>query len=468
MKLVALLLAGFITVLALSCDPQQPVAPEPTLSLHKMAPPPPPTDSTCRDVVKSRHVGNRDSAVVLLCAIQAPGPIALAAGTKGWVNGERYYLTNQSNARLDIFDAENLAFLGSVGGMIGNATAGGGTATTNGPGPSSVVFDARGRAWVTDGNSTVYVIDVDRRQIIATLNTSIPACDGGTATTHYCGRENEITYDPEHDLIFTQNPSPLDVAAPHGAIDTYATFISARFPYHILGTISFPDRRGQEAPLYDARTNRILTAVSGRRVITGTDTTVFSQYVAVINPRVRPFTVEKKYDIDCFSFGIGASPGATFGINDPSLGRFQHMVIPACGRPFIMNAATGAFINTGITQVAGGNETWYNPGDDNFYTTAGNVVGVIDARTAQFLQTVPDTGGANPAAFAERNYIFTIVQASANRTACTPFGYQATGCITVFGHAGKARDHDDGRFGHKFHRDDGHHGSSGHDGDDHD
>jgi hypothetical protein len=464
MKIVSIFLAAFLGVLALSCEPQQPVAPD-LAELHKHAPPPPPTDSTCLDAVKNKHGGDPDSGVVLLCAIQAPGPLPLAAGTKGWVDGDRYYLTNQSNAGLDVFDANDLAFLFRVGGMLGNATAGGGTATTNGAGPSSVVLDRRGRAWVADGNSTLYVVDVQNlRQIVAAINTSIPACDGGTATTHYCGRTNEITYDPLHDLIFIQNPSPLAVAAPHGAIDTYATFVSARPPYNIVGTIAFKDRRGQEAPLWDARTRRIVTAVSGRRVISGVDTTVFSQYVGIINPSVRPFVLEKQFDIDCFALGIGTSPGSTFGINDPALGRRQHMVIPACGRPIIMNAATGAFINTGITQVAGGNETTYGEGDGNFYTAVGNVVGVIDARTAQWLQNVPDTGGANPAAWDGRNLVFTIVQASANRTACTPFGYQTTGCITVFGHTGKFHGNDHGHEGGNGHGHDGDHGH-GHDGD---
>jgi hypothetical protein len=326
-----------------------------------------------------------------------------------------------------------------------------------------VVLDRRGRAWVSDGNSQVYVVDVEHgKQIIATVNTSIPACDGGTATTHYCGRTNEITYDPLHDLVFVQNPTPLALTAPHGALDTYATFISARPPYKIVGTISFPNRRGQEAPLWDPGTRRIVTAVSGRQVVTGgVVTELYPQYVAIIDPRVRPFVVEHEFDIDCTALGIVGAitppnpTGRQFGINDPALGRHQHMVIPACGRPIIMNARTGAFINSGITQVGGGNETTYGSGDGNFYTTVGNVVGVIDARTAQWLQNVPDTGGANPAAWSGRNYIFTIVQSSANRTACTPFGYQTTGCITVFGHTGKARDHDHDRgHGHDWDDDD--------------
>ncbi|HUL02955.1 MAG TPA: hypothetical protein VLV16_06985 [Gemmatimonadales bacterium] len=458
------LLFSAAAAVVLACDQNQ-VPTAPIISLHKTAPPPPPTDPSCASFVASHHRGNPDSSIALICAIQAPGPTNLAAGTKGWVDGDRYYLTDQSNAGLDVFDANNLAFLFRVGGMIGNAGAGGGTATTNGAGPSSVVLDRRGRAWVSDGNSTLYVVDVDHvRQIVATINTSIPACDHGTATTHYCGRTNEITYDPLHDLIFVQNPSALDTAAPHNAIDTYATFISARPPYHIVGTISFPDRRGQEAPLWDPGTRRIVTAVSGRQVVTGgVVTALFHQYVAVINPRVRPFVIEHEFDIDCTALGIVGTPttanptGRQFGINDPALGRHQHMVIPACGRPFIMNARTGAFINTGITQVGGGNETTYGSGDDNFYTAVGGFVGVIDARTAQWKQNVTAAGVANPAAFAEgRNYVFVIVQAAATPTVCTAFGYQATGCIAVYGHTGTASGHhhdgddddDDGGYGH--------------------
>lgn len=451
MKPVARLVPSlWIAAFALSCDTEQPLAPSSTVSLKKIATG---ADNTCLDVAAANHKGNKDAPVVLRCAIQAPGPNVMN-GTKGWVDGHRYYLTDQGNAGLEIFDADALTFVGRVGGMIGDAGTGGGTATTNGAGPSSVVFDRRGRAWVSDGNSTVHVVDVNRgMQIIASVNTSIPSCDGGTATTHYCGRTNEITYDPEHDLVFVQNPSPLAVAAPHGAIDTYASFISARAPYHIVGTIAFPDRRGQEAPLWDRGTHRIVTAVSGRQVVTGGVVTgLFHQYVAVINPRVRPFRVEHQFDIDCTALGITvavtpANPtGRTFGINDPALGPDQHMVIPACGRPIIMNAETGAFINTGITQVGGGNETSFNKGDGNFYTTVGNLVGVIDARTAQFLQTVPNQGGANPAAYAKKNRIFTIVEApavSTTTTACTQFGYQASGCLTVFGHEGRDDEDDD-------------------------
>ena len=436
-----------VVTLSLGCDAQRASGPLPALTLQR-----------------SEHHGgsecgssspNRHAQVALLCAITVPGNPILS-GTKSWVDDEteRYYLTDVSNAGVDIIDAESNAYVGRVGGFVGTAGTGGGTSTTNGAGPNSIVFARHHQAWVSDGNSMVRVLDNNSMRIIASISTAVPACDDGT--NHYCGRTNEITYDPEHRLIFVQNPSPLAVGGAHGAIDTYATFISAVPPYHVVGTISFPDRRGQEAPLWDPRQHRILTAVSGRLV----GTTVFQQYVAVIDPTVRPFTIEKKYDIDCQALGLTG-----FGISDPALGPDEHMVIPGCGKALIMDARTGAI--TVMTQVGDGNETWYSPGDGRFYvpgvdaTTGVNSLGVIDARTSTWLQSVPAVQATNPTAFGENNHIFAVVQVTAaqvanpalDTSACSLFGFTGTGCITVFGHVGHA-DHEnehehEGRTGHE-------------------
>jgi len=467
------LVFSFIAAVTLGCDENLvPTAEVP--ELHKHAPPPPPTDSTCKTVVSGHHKGNRHAPLELLCAIQAPGPAVLTQGQKGFVDGDNYYLADQSNKGLSIFDAERLAFIGRVGGMAGNLPAGGGTALTNGPGPSAIAFSDHNTAWVSDGNSTTWIVDIKKMMIIGSVNTSIAACDDGT--NHYCGRANEIAYDPEHNQILVQNPSPLALAAPHGAIDTYLSIVSARPPYKILGTVSFPQHRGQEAPVYNRRTNRWLTAVSGRQVVVaGAVTELYHQYLAVINPESRPLVVEDSFLIDCTALGITvpvtpANPtGRTFGINDPppTLPHSQLVVVPGCGRPIIMNARTGAIVNSGITEVGGGNETWFNRGDGNFYVTVGNTFGAINARTGQLSQTLPDTGGANPAAFSGLNRVFTIVQAAATPTACTAFGYQASGCITVFGHTGRddhdGDDDDDDGHGHGHGHDDDHGHGHGHD-----
>jgi len=161
--------------------------------------------------------------------------------------------------------------------------------------------------------------------------------------------------------------------------------------------------------------------------------------VAVINPTTR--MMENHYDLDCHVL-VGTAPGALFGINDPALGADGHVVIPACGHAVVFDAATGTPFAV-LTKIGGGNETWYNPGDNNFYVTGidstlstpVNSLGVIDASSAAFLQGVPALAATNPAAAAENNQVFAVVPGNtAATTACTAFGFQASGCILVFAH----------------------------------
>jgi hypothetical protein len=372
--------------------------------------------------------------VGLMSVITVPGNPILS-GTKSWIDNDKYYLTDVSNAGVDIIDAKTLLYVGRVPGFVGAVTP----ANAAISGPNAIVFTGDGHAWVSDGISAVRVVDVASSSIVATISTAIAACDNGTV--HNCQRTNEIDWDPEHKIVFVQNPSPLDLTG--AAIDTYGTFISAVSPYTVLGTITFTDRRGQEAPLYDASQHRFLTAVSGR--LTGG--VYYDQYVAVINPTVIPFTVEKKFTIDCFALGLTPTLGGAFGINDPALGPNNKMVIPGCAKALIMNTLTGAI--TPILQVGGGNQTTYNSGDGRFYvtgvdvTTGVNSLGVIDATTGTWLQSVPALQATNPVAYPATNTIFAVVQITAaqaatpstDNSACAAAGGVAgRGCILVFRH----------------------------------
>ena len=444
-------LLSAIAALSLACaDPERVSDPRSALSLDRSTAPG--LDQACSDK-PGLHLARRPNAPLeLLCAFTLPsGSNPILNGTKSWVDGGRYYLTELKNASVYIFDAVGAhAYVGRVTGFVGATLNTDGTTNAARSGPNSITFTGDGRAWVSDGISAVQVVDLSSRSIIATIGTAIAACDNGT-TVHNCQRTNEITYDPEHQIVFVQNPSPLGVTS-GTAIDTYGTFISSVPPYAVLGTITFPNRQGQEAPLWDPDQHRILTAVSGRQTVSsGVVTAVFQQYVAVIDPTVRPFTVEKHYDIDCTALGlvgpVTVTPpnptGRIFGINDPALGPDGHMVIPGCGRALIMDARTGAIT---IMPVGGGNETSYNSGDGNFYVTGAdfsatpagpNSLGVIDARSSRMLQLVPAVRSTNPAAAAENNIIFAVVSAATADTAvsaCTQFGSKATGCILVFAH----------------------------------
>ena len=416
----------FLAVVSSSCGIDQTSAPLPQVLADRSSAPG--LDQGCRDQPGEHRARRPNAPVELLCAFALPaGSKPIQNGTKTWVDGGRLYLTEIANGSVFVWDAVTHDFLGSIGGFVGST----GSAATSGP--NSIVLSGDGHAWVSDGISVVQVVDLASMTIVASVHTAIPACDNGTV--HNCQRTNEITYDPEHHIIFVQNPSPLAVAG--GAIDTYGTFISADAPYDVLGVIKFPDRRGQEAPLWDPDQHRIVTTVAGR--LSGA--TIFHQYVALIDPTVRPFVVEKEFDVDCTSLGLTGVGGVRlFGINDPALAPGGHMVLPACGRALIMDAPTG--VVTAIMPVGGGNETWYNSGDGNFYVTganlgptpAGNSLGVIEASSSTMLQYILAPGATNPAAAAENNHIFAVVPASANVNTCTAFGLQSSGCIAVFTH----------------------------------
>jgi len=456
---------SFVAALSLSCDVQQPSAPAPTLSLDKSAAG---GNRDCAAGPGERDARRVNTPLALTCVITVPGN-PIASSDIAWVDRttERYYVADRSNSGVDIIDAEHDAYVGRVGGMAGGfpttPTTGGGTATSNGAGPNGVVVTPNGHLWAGDGNSTVQVADLGQLKIIKSVSTAITACDGGTATTHYCGRADEIGYDPEDHIILIANPSPLSptkcsatganctnaagVAAAGAALDPYATFISAAPPYAVLGRLTFAGAGGLEQPLWDPENHRLYLTVPGKTGVTPAS-------VAVINPTT--MMVEKAYTLDCLALTGVAGVGTT-GI---ALGASQHLLVSACGFPIILNASTGAAIKV-IKQVGGGDEVWYNPGDRRFYVTGvdpavtppapAQSLGVINAETATWLQNVTIVRGKNPASFAENNQTFAIVQITAaiaagtatDSTACAQFGSKRTGCIAVFTHTGRVEDDKD-------------------------
>ena len=224
-----------LAALSLHCTADSVVAPTPAPSLNLSG-----RDGNPDCLIPAKDRGKKDDPVALICTIEIPGnPITSAA--KSWVDQVTgtYYLAHASNAGVEIIDIATHTWVGRVTGFAGAAGTGGGTATSNGPGPSSMTEGLPGQLWVSDGNSMLRLVDPRSGAIVASVSTAIAACDGGTETTHYCGRTNEIGYDPVHQIVVVSNPSPLALADPHGPLDGYLTFISALPPYPVLGHLSF-------------------------------------------------------------------------------------------------------------------------------------------------------------------------------------------------------------------------------------
>src|SRR5436309_12591981 len=263
--------------------------------------------------------------VNLIGAIPVPG--GFASSDILWVDqpSGRLFVTDRTNRAIDIFDAVNDLFVARVTGFVGPTGAPG---VTNGPGPNGVLVTEDNIMWVGDGNSTLQAVDLNLSPPQITHTISV----GGPTD----GRADELGYDPIERVVLVAN---------NASVPPHLTFVSAD-TYGVLGQIQLSDATGLEQPMWNTQLHRFLVTVPAS-----------PPYVAVIDPR--SMRVTKKDRI----------PGCAMGMHGIVLGPFQPMRVSAFGSPYIMDAINGRVINM-ITQVGGGDEVWYNAGDNRFYVTS--------------------------------------------------------------------------------------------------
>ena len=99
---------------------------------------------------------------------------------------------------------------------------------------------------------------------------------------------------------------------------------------------------------------------------------------------------------------------------------------------YVIDGTTGAILAT-ITTVGGVDETWFNPGDGNYYLAArdmpnGPVLGVIDSKSNTWLQNIAtNTNSHSVAVDPSNNHVFVPLQAG---PICTT--QSSNGCIGVY------------------------------------
>jgi hypothetical protein len=417
---------------------------------------------TCRDNGEN-HEHNRNTPLKLIGAFAVPGN-AIVSADIAWVDPgtEAYYLADRSNKGVDIINVETGLFA-RVDGMVGVVGAADGTTANNGSGPNGVVVTPGRRLWAGDGNDTLVVADVDPDSAgylttLKSINLSVtdpssPSfCDNGAANGHWCGRADEIGYDPRHHVILIATPGPRSPVGTHAPVEPYANLVSADPPYSVLKTFSFSNSGGLEQPLWDPGLNRFWLTVPGTA----------TQGPRIVRIDSTKLTIDTTITLDCAALG-----GTGSSITGIALAPFQHLLVSACGYPADVNAISGnAKIIT--KQVGGGDEVWYNPGDGRFYVTGRDkpsspstqLLGVIDAQNDKLLQVIPVsagpippalTSGRNPAAFSESNRVFVFTPVTAAIAAgtatddsmCTKFGIIGRGCIAVYAHTGDEGDEED-------------------------
>ncbi len=255
------------------------------------------------------------------------------------------YLADASNASVDLIDTRTDTLIGQIGGFRGFH----GSRETQGPG--GVLVDDLSQLWASDGDSTVKVIDLSSRTIVATLNT------GGAK------RADEMAYDPQDQLLLVTNGSE---AVP------FATFISVT-KRAIVDRLVFADASGGlEAPVFDPETHRFYLSVPANKQEPG-------GAVAVVDPLTQRQVGEYPLPA-CDPSGIALDPTN------------QELLLGCSGHPVIISALNGQ-VEATILQTSGCDEVWYNRGDRRFYQAAftnpaGPVLSVVDATTGIWVENI--------------------------------------------------------------------------------
>jgi hypothetical protein len=132
--------------------------------------------------------------------------------------------------------------------------------------------------------------------------------------------------------------------------------------------------------------------------------------------------------LSCMPTGVSPGPGT-----DVLVGCADHDGRAFAPSEVIINGTTGQILTT-INEVGAVDETWYNPGDNRYYTASrdmptGPVLGVIDAGTRKWLQNVPTNGNAHSvSADPKSNHIYVpLPSGSANCQSA-----QQDGCVGVY------------------------------------
>ncbi len=324
--------------------------------------------------------------------LRVPGK-PLAVFDIGFVNADGVYaLSDRSNGGLDFFKAATGAFLGRATGFAGYNKAGGYDVS----GPNGVVAVGRNEFWAGDGNSTVKVVDLRTKKVIASIST------GGHKRT------DEMTYDARDHLV---------VAVNNADDPPFVSFISTR-THKVDGRVVLKRASdGAEQPVWDPASGLIYLSIPSLDHIKA------HSAVAVINPRTRKL-IRYMPVSRCMPAGLALGPRhhLLVGCSDDGVAAG----FPA--RSFVMT--TSGRIVARLPEVGGSDEVWSDLRAHQYYlaavaNTGGPVLGVVDSRTDRWLANLPTGPHAHSvAADARTGRVFVPIAAGKE---CPE------GCIAVFG-----------------------------------
>ncbi|HXJ83136.1 MAG TPA: hypothetical protein VMS64_31190 [Candidatus Methylomirabilis sp.] len=342
---------------------------------------------------------NSGGAVKLLTTVPVPTSLSpLRAFDISWIDPvtQRYYLSDRSNASVDVVDAKTNTFLGQIkasppfAGVVlqPNPSGPGFVADNNRSGPNGVASFGR---WL-------FVSDAPSRVVSFDLSTNPPTQVSDVSTGGADSfRADELAYDPKDGVLLVVNNADSPPFATLITVDkqTGKLTVGPRVTFD-KAHVGFDATNGAEQPAWDPSTGKFYQSIP--EVNGPGDGTGANGGVARINPHTGALEV-------LFPVSLCQPAGLTVGPHDDLLLGCS-VVFDTAGQAWtatdsntaapisvIMDAKTGK-IDRNVAGVSGNDEVWFNRGDGRYYLAARNnptgpVLGVIDADRQSLVQLVP-------------------------------------------------------------------------------
>jgi DNA-binding beta-propeller fold protein YncE len=300
------------------------------------------------------------------------------------------YLADKDNKAIVVFDSRTVgSYVTRITGFVGMARSG----DTSGPNGLAVVRGGS-ELWVSDGDSTIKVVDLKTGRIATTIPT------GGKA------RANAMAFDPNSRVVIVANSNDDP---------PFLSLISTDAGHKIVATIPVPESaENLERSAYHAPSGTFFTVAPVLRSDPSKG--------LLLQTDPKSGRLVQRYEIDrCHPHSLSIVTDTTIFMGCSS----SHGPSPTPGGDMaVFNIATGKVDGYGAGLGGNGGST-VNPKLGHYYhaTTNADLV-VADINTAQLVRKVPTWNGARSLA----------VNLANNRVyvATTAKGGPCGGCVAVF------------------------------------
>jgi DNA-binding beta-propeller fold protein YncE len=295
------------------------------------------------------------------------------------------YLADKTNKSVVVFDTKADKYVSRIPGFIGRTKDG----DVAGPNGVTVV---KGEVWVSDGDSTIKLIDIKTGKVTETIST------GGKK------RANGMAYAEKIDAVIVANSNDDP---------PYLSFISAAPGHKILGKIEIPESgENLERSVYHEPSGTFYTVIP----VSKADPT--KGLMAQTDPKTGKLV--KLHELGCHPHSLSLASDAMIFLGCSSV----HGPSPKPGGDMAIFDIAAGKVETLLAGYGGNGGSTVNAKLGQYYhSTTGGELMVVDTKTKQGMQKVPTSTGARSLAVGPNDRVY--VATTAKDAPCR-------GCILVF------------------------------------